>query len=180
MLGNVHAAEDAFQTTFLIFARKARSIRQEASLGSWLYGVAYRVAARMRGSARPRTGVPLEEIAAVADGPDHLLHRELRAVVDAELQHLPEKYRLPLVLCHLEELSHTQAALELMDVLVYRVEDAASVVVLKESWPCGLAASASVPLVGLGADFVGGGGVVGARTVRVPFIPACSWPGTEQ
>jgi RNA polymerase sigma factor (sigma-70 family) len=104
--------EDAFQTTFLIFARKVRSIRQEASLGSWLHGVAYRVAARMRGTTKA-TCAAVEEIAAIDENGSDLLQREVLAVLDSELQDLPDKYRLPLLLCHLEEKTHEEAARQL-------------------------------------------------------------------
>ena len=55
LLYNAHDAEDAFQATFLILARKANSIVPRSSVGNWLYGVAYRVAARARKSACRRT-----------------------------------------------------------------------------------------------------------------------------
>src|SRR5271166_6442065 len=48
VLHNVHAAEDAFQATFLILARKAPSLVRRERLGSWLYKIAYRLALRTR------------------------------------------------------------------------------------------------------------------------------------
>jgi RNA polymerase sigma factor (sigma-70 family) len=111
VLGNDADAEDAFQATFLVLLRKAGSIRKRASLGSWLYGVAYRVAARAR-SARP-AGRPATA-AAPGDGPpDEAGRRELCAVLHEEIRQLPERYRAPLVLCGLEGKSCEQAAREL-------------------------------------------------------------------
>src|SRR5215218_1026481 len=55
VLGDPHRTEDAFQATFLVLVRKGRSIRNREALGSWLYGVARRVAVRSKtGDARRR------------------------------------------------------------------------------------------------------------------------------
>jgi DNA-directed RNA polymerase specialized sigma24 family protein len=54
ILGNAHDAQDAFQATFLILATKARSIMRHGSVGSWLHGVALRVARRARSEAARR------------------------------------------------------------------------------------------------------------------------------
>src|SRR5581483_5894851 len=61
LVSDLHGAEDAFQATFLVLVRKARSIRRGDQLGNWLYGVAHRVALRARAhsyrrQARERSG----------------------------------------------------------------------------------------------------------------------------
>ena len=104
--------EDAFQATFLILARRAGTIRGVGGVGPWLHGVAHRVATRARAdSARRfvREGVRLEA-EPPADAPVEAERRELRSIVDDELRRLPGRFRDPVVLCHLEGLTHDQAA----------------------------------------------------------------------
>jgi RNA polymerase sigma factor (sigma-70 family) len=114
VLGDLHAAEDAFQATFLVLVRKADSIRKQASLASWLYGVALRVAARARSQgARRRSQERQFTLMPSREPSDMTTLPELRAVLDEELALLPEKYRAPLVLCYLEAKTQEQAAREL-------------------------------------------------------------------
>jgi RNA polymerase sigma factor (sigma-70 family) len=105
-------ADDAFQATFLVLVRKAGSVRVADSLGPWLYGVARRVATKsrsltLRRRSRETTGVETD-----VEGPSvidiDLL--DARPMLFEELDRLPEKYRSPIVLCHLEGLSHDEAA----------------------------------------------------------------------
>jgi RNA polymerase sigma factor (sigma-70 family) len=101
--------DDAFQATFLVLARRARSIRPGAALGPWLHGVARRVAARARSEAARRPQhVPGGNPEPVDPRPSPA--PELRWALDDELGHLPEKYRAPLVLCYLEGRTHEEAA----------------------------------------------------------------------
>lgn len=114
LLPNAADAEDAFQATFLILTRKAASIRNTTSLASWLHGVAYRTACqarthfarRQRHEARCAAPEPSE---AAGD----LTWREAQAVIHQELAALPDRSRLPLVLCYLEGKTQEAAAAEL-------------------------------------------------------------------
>jgi RNA polymerase sigma factor (sigma-70 family) len=115
VLHDVHAAEDVFQAVFLVFSRKATSLRRADSVGCWLHGVAYRLALKARAQlARQRTHegrVAIEKH--VADPLAELTVREAQAIVDEELARLPEKYRAPLVLCCLEGRTRDEAARQL-------------------------------------------------------------------
>ena len=106
--------EDAFQATFLVLVRRAPSVHAGDSLGRWLYGVARRVAAkaRFRSPGRPRPFRP----ACHRTGRSGVAGRPKRldeAALDEEVSRLPEKYRRPVILCHLEGLSHAEAAARL-------------------------------------------------------------------
>ena len=110
VLGKEQDAEDAFQATFLVLTLRAASVRKGLSLGSWLYGVARRTALAAERRARrrrkyeqrvpPPTPVPTADAAA----------EELRQILDEETRRLPEKYRLPFLLCCLEGKSRQRAA----------------------------------------------------------------------
>jgi RNA polymerase sigma factor (sigma-70 family) len=107
-------AEDAFQATFLVLARKADSIRRQESLAGWLARVACHIALRAQARAGRRRAHERE----AADMPqrDHrtdVAWHELREVLDKELQRLPVNYRTPLVLCCLEGRTRDEAAQEI-------------------------------------------------------------------
>jgi RNA polymerase sigma factor (sigma-70 family) len=113
VLSDPNDVDDAFQATFLVLVKKAGSIRDRSLLGTWLYGVARRVAIRARvnaGRLRSREQQGLEMVAwqePRASGDDLA---ELRAILDQEVGRLTERYRSPLVLCDLEGCTHEQAA----------------------------------------------------------------------
>jgi RNA polymerase sigma factor (sigma-70 family) len=111
VLHDRHEAEDAFQATFLVLARKAGTLSRPELLGNWLYGVAYRIAYKVKSRAARRRFT--EAQAARPPGPEPSVQaawREVQAVVDDELNGLPEKYRVPLVLVYLEGKTHEEAA----------------------------------------------------------------------
>jgi RNA polymerase sigma factor (sigma-70 family) len=104
-------AEDACQAAFLVLARKAGSIRKRDCAGSWLHGVAYRIARNLsreiaRRRARER---PVKETSQTDPARD-LSWREVRAALDQVIDGMPERYRAPLVLCYLEGKTRDEAA----------------------------------------------------------------------
>jgi RNA polymerase sigma factor (sigma-70 family) len=108
--GDSHEAQDAFQATFLVFARKASSIRRRDSVGSWLYGVARRVAHRARLEAARRRAS--ERQAMTRSSTEHSRAGEEAdySALHEEIDRLPERYRAPVVLCYLEGMTHEQAS----------------------------------------------------------------------
>ena len=107
-------ADDAFQATFLILARRAGAIRKRSSLGPWLHGVALRVARSARSRAARRRD---RERVAAGPGPEesmaHVDRLDEAPILHEEVGRLPEKYRAPLVLCYFQGLTHDQAASQL-------------------------------------------------------------------
>jgi RNA polymerase sigma factor (sigma-70 family) len=114
VLGNAHDAEDAFQASFLVLLRKAASIGQRELLGNWLYGVAYRTALEARTVARRRR-MREGQVSAMPEpeAPEAGVLHDLRPLLDAELSRLPDKYRVPVVLCDLEGRTRREAARQL-------------------------------------------------------------------
>jgi RNA polymerase sigma factor (sigma-70 family) len=103
-------AEDAFQATFVVFAREAASLRQAGAVGNWLYGVAFNVARRAK-AARDRRTIKEQEAAARRPATtSEVVPDDLRDVLDRELSALPEKYRAAVVLCDLVGQTAEQAA----------------------------------------------------------------------
>ena len=108
LLGDRHERKTRAQAAFLVLARNARSIRQPEALGSWLHGVALRLARRARVEAARRHEVERRRAEVVAErnrskqGTEPELYIELHE----EIERLPEKYRSPIVLCYFQ--GHTQ------------------------------------------------------------------------
>jgi RNA polymerase sigma factor (sigma-70 family) len=108
------AAEDAFQATFLVLARKAASVKPRKKVANWLYGVAYRTALKSKVAIATRRAMEqrlpdgFEPAVAITIDRD-----ELHSVLDEELNRLPERYRIPILLCDLLGTSHKVAAQQL-------------------------------------------------------------------
>jgi RNA polymerase sigma factor (sigma-70 family) len=114
VLRNSHDAEDAFQATFLVLVRKAKTLRSSGILANWLYGVAYRTAVEAKRSDRRRR--MKESQAAEMPEPKADAHdpwSELRSLLDQELSRLPDKHRAVVLLCDLEGYTRKEAARQL-------------------------------------------------------------------
>jgi RNA polymerase sigma-70 factor (ECF subfamily) len=114
VLRDHHDAEDAVQATFLVLARRSASIARPEQLGNWLYGVAHQTARKaraMRTKRRRREG-RVSDVPVPTAMPDDR-RDDLAESLDRELSRLPEKYRIPIVLCDLEGRTHQEAATQL-------------------------------------------------------------------
>lgn len=113
-LANEHDAADAFQATFLVLLKKAKSLRQLRSLAGWLYGVAHRVTKKSRSQSMLRRQREGSELAmSPAATPIETLDPETINLIHTELAGMPEKYQLPLILCYLEGLDRETVAEQL-------------------------------------------------------------------
>ena len=111
VLGDDHQAEDAFQATFLVLAKRAKSIRRQVSLASWLYGVALRVAGTERSRAARRHRHERRHAEMIGESKGTAPHDdEVQRALHQEIGLLPERYRSAVVLCYLEGLTHEAAA----------------------------------------------------------------------
>jgi RNA polymerase sigma factor (sigma-70 family) len=108
------AADDVFQATFLVLARHARRLDRCSPIGGWLYTVAYRLALKAKTDVQRRRRVEAASVRrATTDPLAELTARELCCLLDEELQRLPDKYRLPLLLCSVEGKARDEAARQL-------------------------------------------------------------------
>jgi RNA polymerase sigma factor (sigma-70 family) len=103
-------AEDAFQATFLVLVKKAGGLRDCNLLSNWLYGVALRIANKEKAKGARRRIVERQATERALEAVGDIDQAELRSVIDEEIRRLPERYRVPLVLCHLEGLRHDEVA----------------------------------------------------------------------
>ncbi|HEV3238580.1 MAG TPA: RNA polymerase sigma factor, partial [Gemmataceae bacterium] len=110
ILRNEADAEDAFQATFLVFVRKAASIRSRSTLSNWLYGVAHNTALKAKAMNCKRHLKEKEAGTAPKQEARAEVWQEVQALLDAELSRLPDKYRIPIVLCDLEGKTIKEAA----------------------------------------------------------------------
>jgi RNA polymerase sigma factor (sigma-70 family) len=185
------AADDAFQATFLILATRGGRVQKAASVGSWLIGVAGRVARQMRksSSGRRQPAVEAGSLEQPADAGRSPELFDLAAVLDDELTRLPDRLRGPLVACLVQHRTHRQAAAELGEsertlrrrldeakrLLRVRLERRGVVPAVAVGLVCGVgAASAAVPreladrAVSLVFDFLAGG----VATASAPAVIA--------
>jgi RNA polymerase sigma factor (sigma-70 family) len=110
VLRDTHEAEDAFQATFLVLARKAGGVRQQQALASWLCQVAYHVALAIRQRSARQQELARQAGAAKGETMAETASWELRQILDEELNRLPKKYHAPVVLCYLQGKTCAEAA----------------------------------------------------------------------
>src|SRR5204863_2164426 len=108
-----HAAEDAFQATFLLLARRAARLTRPGSLAGWLYATAVRVAQAARRADMRRRHREQNAVRPAVTATDDLTWREIRERIDAEIARLPAAYRQPLILCYLQDFPQAEAARQL-------------------------------------------------------------------
>ncbi len=110
LLGDPNDADDAFQATFLVLARKAGSIRKPERLAGWLHGTALRASKKLKVESARRAAHEARRAGLVAEAGDDPGRRETAEAVLEELARLPESCRAAAVLCDLDGLTHDEAA----------------------------------------------------------------------
>ena len=110
VLNDSNDADDAFQAVFLVLASRAATIRRTASVASWLFGVAQRVATRARRSAARQRKLARDVMERAGDRALPEYDERVWQILHQEIDHLPERLRAPIVLCYLEGLSYAAAA----------------------------------------------------------------------
>jgi RNA polymerase sigma factor (sigma-70 family) len=110
VLNNLHDAEDAFQATFLVLARKAAGGLRPRTLASWLHAVALRTALKARTSHARRRARERDAARMPIVQPAHATSADVGAILDEEIARLPAKYRRAFILCYLEDKTNEEAA----------------------------------------------------------------------
>ena len=119
VLGQTQDAEDAAQAVFLTLAGKAKSLQGYRSIAGWLHHVAWNISLRAREAARSRKQREREagtmneaqrQSGQSSGAPADRDWEQLKPLLDTKLQSLPEKYRLPLILHHVEGRSQEEIA----------------------------------------------------------------------
>jgi RNA polymerase sigma factor (sigma-70 family) len=186
VLPNPHDAEDAFQATFLVLVRKGDSVVPRDMVANWLYGVARTTAHRARVASAKRAGRERQVVAMPEPEARHAedeLWRDLQPVLDQELSRLPDKYRVPILLCDLEGKSIKEAARHLgwpQGTLAGRLARARALLA-KRLTRHGLAVSAGALAAALSqnASAAGVPAAVAATTVRAATVLAAGQAVTE-
>lgn len=127
VLNHEQDAEDAFQAAFLVLAKRASSLRNRQSLGSWLFGIARHVALRLRDKNRRRGRHENTGESVAADGSTDSATVESLALMEEELHRLPDKYKSPLITCYLHGRTQEDTAKEMrlsLSTLRRRLEEA--------------------------------------------------------
>ena len=117
VLRDFHAAEDAFQATFLVLARKAQTLGSRELLGHWLRGVAVRTAKKAKVlTAKQRSQeyeCALAQVENVEGSCGEGLDEDIYRILHEEIDRLPRSYRTAISACYLEGKSQSQAAVQL-------------------------------------------------------------------
>lgn len=113
VLGDGHAAEDAFQATFLALVSRPPQNLPQGEIAGWLYRASGRIATKMRvqsvkASVRERRAARGESVAGADPASD-----DVRTAIDEELSQLPSSYRQAIVLCCVLEKPLSEAARDL-------------------------------------------------------------------
>lgn len=118
VLGTSDTAEDIFQATFLVLARRGRHLETWPTVAGWLVQVARRTALQARAKSARRSrhehqAAAMTDTSTTSDPQQHANQRDLAELLDAELAKLPSKYRTPLVLCQLQGQTKEETARQL-------------------------------------------------------------------
>lgn len=123
-------AEDAFQATFFVLARKAKSLKWQDSIAGWLHQTARRTALKLRAMSVRRRAVEGQAAQQQTSGADtqtpnpasQVAFRELGEILDTELAALPARFCEVILLAQVEGLSRDEVA-ERLGITVATVKD---------------------------------------------------------